>query len=107
MRSPNWTDYIFNVRLQIPNNGHVLQSHHFLVNFLILLWSGVLLASATIERFLSIAFTFQVKCLEFIPKLLMRLVIVYTRYNSHISLASIFAYFTDATKFGKEIDVFQ
>ena len=99
MRSPNWTDYI-NVRL--PITATFCKTTVFLSTFSFL-WSGVLLASATIERFLSIAFTLQVKVWNLfrITKFLLFIHAIIS-----ISLASIFAYFTDATKFGKEMMCF-
>ena len=57
IRSPNWTDYI---EMRVPMTTTFCKVTLFLSNFSFL-WSGMLLASATVERFLSIAFTLQVK----------------------------------------------
>ena len=99
MRSPNWTDYI---NIRIPITATFCKSTVFLSTFSFL-WSGVLLASATIERFLSIAFTLQVKVWN-----LFRItkVLLFIHAIISISLASILAYFTNAIKLGKEMTCF-
>ena len=100
IRSPNWTDYI---EVGIPMTTTFCKVTLFLSNFSFL-WSGMLLASATVERFLSIAFTLQVKVWNLF-RITKFLLIAYLIIS--ISLSSIFAYYTIVRKFEKETKCFR
>ena len=100
IRSPNWTDYI---EMRVPMTTTFCKVTLFLSNFSFL-WSGMLLASATVERFLSIAFTLQVKVWNLF-RITKFLLIAYLIIS--IFLSGILAYFTIARKFEKETKCFR
>ena len=100
IRSPNWIDYL---EIGIPLTTHFCKVIIFLVNFS-MVWSGMLLASATVERFLSIAFTLQVKVWNLF-QITKFLLIIY--FAISVTLASVLAYFTIVREFETETKCFR
>ena len=100
LRNPNWIDYL---EISVPLTTNFCRAIFFLVNFSIV-WSGMLLASATIERFLSIAFTLQVKIWNLF-RITKFLLIIY--FAISITLGSILAYFTIVREFETETKCFR